>query len=221
MIVSSTEPAVLRALGTVSTLPERYGVDVFWVAQRRTWGVQRKTWEDLIASVGDDRLVREVGQADVLDRRVLMLEGRPVVTSDGKWLIGRREWTREQVAGLQWSFMDRGWWVVRTDDLAGTVSTLRTLRAWSMKPRHDALESRSQNAKGVWGMGPSDRAFGVWLLQSMPGVGVELARRIYDQMGLPMEWTVSEDELAKVKGIGKKKAARLYGLLGRKDETDG
>lgn len=220
MMVSSTEPRPLLHLGRASTVPERYGVDFLWSAQKQLWGVQRKTWTDLIASVHDDRLVREVGQADALAWRVLVVEGRQTVTADGKVLIGRSEWTREQVWGLLWGFCARGWWVLYSDDMAGTARMVQTLEAWSRKNRHDALESRSQNARGVWGLDPSNRALGLWLLQSFPGVGVETARRIWDKHGLPLRWTVGREELMQVEGIGKKKAEQIIRTLEKLEEHD-
>lgn len=221
LLVSSTEPPLLRNMpgARVSTKPELYGADVMWVANRRLYGVQRKTWADLVASMADDRLVREVAQARVLDVRILVLEGRPTVTADGAYMIGRRAWSAEQMLGLRLSLQQAGWWIERTDNVVGTVKTLGAIEAWSRKARHDALESRAVQAKSAWGLGPTDRAFAVHLLQSIPGVGVELARRIYDELGMPFGWKVTVDDLMKVKGVGKGKAARMYAAIG--GMTDG
>lgn len=195
-------------------------MDVMWVARKRMWGVQRKTWADLLASVADDRLAKEVEQSRVLDHVVLVLEGRPTITAEGSYLIGRQTWTAEQVLGLRLSIQSRGWWIEQTANVVGTAKLLGAIQAWSKKERHTSLDSRSQKAKGVWGMDPTDRAFAVWVCQSIPGVGPELGKRIYDLYGMPFGWKVTEAELGKVKGIGKKRAARIYRAIGPLEQLE-
>ena len=48
-----------------------------------------------------------------------------------------------------------------------------------------------------------------WVLQGWPGIGAELARRIVQEYGLPVQWTLSAEELSKVKGISKDRAAKI------------
>jgi ERCC4-type nuclease len=55
-------------------------------------------------------------------------------------------------------------------------------------------------------------------LQGFDGIGPELAERIVDHFGrVPLSWTVGEGELAKVKGLGKKKVAKMVKVLGYRD----
>lgn len=214
ILVSPAEhtPA-MRSLGRFSGKVEQYGVDAMWVAQRQLWGVQRKTWADLFASVRDDRLGKELGQATALDVKVLALEGQMVTMADGSVAVGRESWTREQVWGLGWSVRSKGWWIERTRDAAETAALCRALEAWSRKSTHHSLESRSK-AKGIWGLDPTEREYALWLLQSLPGVGAGTAKAVFETLGVPFGWKVTEAELCKVPGIGKKKAAQMYRALG-------
>jgi len=52
------------------------------------------------------------------------------------------------------------------------------------------------------------------VLQGFPGMGPELAGRVVDKFeGVPLTWTVSEDELQTVEGLGKKKSIAMYEAL--------
>jgi len=221
VIVSSTEPKVFHTLGKLSTRPESFGVDFLWTAERGLWGAQRKTYEDLVASVADDRLVKEVAQAEVLDHKVLVLEGRPTVMSSGDYLIGRREWTREQLCGLLWSLQAKDWWITTTTDALDTARVLRAMEVWSKKARHGSLERRGVKAKGVWGTDAGARGYGLWLLQGLPGVGPETAKAVWDMYGLPVRWTVGVEDLMKVPGVGRKTAERMFRALGGKADAEG
>lgn len=219
MLVAPTEPPSLRAIGQVSSTPELFGVDVFWIAQGQRWGVQRKEVKDLLASVEDGRLAKEIGMIQGrIDHPVLLVEGELKWTLDGKLMAGSgwgREWTKAGIRGLLWSARSKGLWVQHTDSLQDTIETVKLLEVWSQKPRHNALDKRP-GVQSVWGHGHvMDREYGVYVLQSLPGVGPELAGRIWDKWGLCLELTVGEEELMEVEGVGKKKAGAMVRVLGR------
>jgi len=63
MLVAPTEPMTLKALGTVSLVPEDYGSDFLWASPVfGLVGVQRKEASDFVASVMDGRLDKELAQ---------------------------------------------------------------------------------------------------------------------------------------------------------------
>jgi ERCC4-type nuclease len=53
------------------------------------------------------------------------------------------------------------------------------------------------------------------LLQSFPGVGPEIASRIWDHFqGVPIQWEITgPEELSAIPGIGKQKASQIYQML--------
>jgi DNA excision repair protein ERCC-4 len=212
----------LHVLGKVSSLPEKWGCDVLIHTELGQWiGIQRKAIPDLIASVQDGRLAKEVQQMAAcgrLDIRVLLIEGEAQWTTDGVYMSNGygSQWTLAQHRGIMWSIHARGIWVDRTSGISDTRVWLRMFEQWCNKTKHEALDRRPA-AFGVWGK-PDNREYGVHLLQGLPNVGPELAGRIYDEFGgVPWQWRVTKDELMKVRGIGKKKAAELIATLSTVD----
>lgn len=75
------------------------------------------------------------------------------------------------------------------------------------------MQGREQ-LQSSWGT-PTNREFAVYVMSSLPGVGVELAGRIWEHFGrIPFVWEVSVEELCEVQGIGKKKAEKMIAALG-------
>ena len=60
----------------------------------------------------------------------------------------------------------------------------------------------------VWGT-RTDRDWCIHAIQSVDGVGPEMAGRIYDKFGLPFTCTVTVEELLTVEGIGRKRAEKI------------
>lgn|SRR5690606_18263517 len=212
MIVAPTEPAVIREAGTrVSTLPERYGVDVLWgSATSGLVGVQRKEFPgDFLASVVDGRLAKEVAQMRGLDIRVLVLEGRATWTTEGQLVTSwGQAWTKTAHRRYLCSLAAEGVWVFSTDNVDDTVTFLRDLHAWTRKPEHRALRTRPGAKRDRWGR-VSSRAYQLHLIQGIDGVGPELAERILDTIGMPFGLRVTEEDLLRVHGIGPRTARRI------------
>lgn len=214
MLVSPTEPLPIRALGRVHSLPEKRGVDVLFAAGSRWVGIQRKEIHDLVASVHDGRLHREVQQmaCGVLGIAMLVVEGRFTWTCDGEWIEPGYRWTRRQHRGLLWSVKSRGIWVEATSNAEETADLCRDLEAWARKDRHSSLDHRP-GPVGMWGKATT-REYASHVLQGFEGVGPELANRILDHFGrLPIGWMVTAADLEEIQGIGKVKAKKLIGAL--------
>jgi ERCC4-type nuclease len=216
MFAAPTEPPALKALAnTVSMLPERYGVDYLWPAQGKFVGVQRKEVTDLLASVQDGRLARELAQMQNLLFRWLVIEGPVRFTSEGVLIAGTgfgQQWTREQWEGLIASVQLRGCWITSSANVGDTGRVLGILKRWSMKPRHASMHTRS-GPVSLFGK-PDNRDWQIHLLQGFEGIGYELAGRILDHFGgIPLQWTVSAGELKEIVGLGPKKIATMMGAF--------
>lgn len=199
-------------MGRTSSLPERYGVDVLFAARGRLCGVQRKRVDDLVASLRDGRLAKELVQMRQLHRALVLVEGEYVWTNDGHW-VDDPSFTRAGWWGLVWSLVfEHGVGVLQVAGLEETVAAIRRFVAWCQKPSHVSL-TRRPKAQGAWGR-PDAREWAIHLLQGLPGVGPELAARIVDHFGrVPLAWTCSEHDLQRVPGIGPKRASELYRAL--------
>lgn len=215
LIIAPTEPAAFKAIAdVVSMAPERMGADALWSSN--SWGmvgVQRKEYRDLVASVADGRLAREVAQMQRLGLAVLMVEGRVRFASNGEIVDSYMRWTRSQHRSLLRSVQAKGIWVEATDNVADTVEAVQDLRRWADKARHNSLDRRPKPA-GAWGKA-SERDFALHLLQGVDGVGPVVAEAILDRFGkVPWAWECSHEDLLAVPGVGPGVAKKLWEALG-------
>lgn len=213
MFIAPTEPAELKTLGTVALLPETFGVDILFAARAQWFGIQRKELSDLISSVHDGRLGKEVSQMKRLAQGMQVVEGRPTWTLDGELVtngLGYR-WTKAQHRGLLWSVRSKGVWVDATDNIGETISLVQMFEAWMRKTKHVSLDRRP-GPVSYYGK-PDDHDYACHLVQGLPGVGEGLAEKIVEKYGVPFGWKISQEDLMAIPGIGKVKAAQLWAAL--------
>lgn len=216
MLVSPTEPTAFSELGPRSLKPEEWGVDfLWWVPEVKGWGgVQRKEVKDFIASARDGRLTKELGQMTGLAAAMVVIEGRMPWINDCIVVNDWTKMTREEFLGILMRIQGAGVKVSVSEGIPATVKVVRWFERWSKKPDHTTLTTRPGPPTNSWGT-HQDRDFGLWVLQGFPGVGAELAERIWEHFGgMPLGWKVTEEELCQVKGIGKAKARKLMSALG-------
>lgn len=214
MLVSPAEPEKLRAVGTVSSRPEKFGADFLFFAHKQWVGIQRKEISDLIASLADGRLAREVAQMQSLDQRVLIVEGSVRFTNDGEMMdrpFGQKL-TKKQWKGLLWSVRAKDIWVDYTDDADDTISWLQWFEQWFKRDKHSSLDRRP-GPVSLWG-NPTNEDYQRHLVMGLPGVGPELADRIVKAFGVPFGWCISYEDLLTVDGIGAKKAKSIWEAIG-------
>lgn len=218
MLVSPAEPPYFARLGTVSSVPETYGADFLLCSPMGLVGVQRKALPDLVASVHDGRLQKELRQLRHVRVPLVVIEGIPTWNADGT-AVGYAGWTKAQHYGVLWSLQLHQVWVVHSASINDTAEILALLPTW-LEREHKGLLRRPPPPVGVWGT-RDDAQWAAWLLQGFEGVGAELADRILDYFGgIPLVWSVTEDELRGVDGIGKVKARKLISALGKDNGRD-
>lgn len=211
MLISPTEPALLKDIGRVSSTPEQYGVDFLWPSHAGLVGVQRKEIKDLIASLRDGRLAKEMGQWGRLDIVILIVEGRMQWSTEG-YLLSTRQFTKTQLLGVLFSVQMTGAWCLQTETMGDTALYVKSLETWLSKDRHGSLRTRPK-AQGSWGAA-DNREWGIHLLQSFSGIGNGVAGNIYDYFGgVPLKWTCTEGELMDVKGVGRLRAMKMMEAL--------
>lgn len=213
MLISPTEPPSLRALGETSSMVESFGCDYLFFTPLGMVGVQRKEISDLVASVRDGRLTREIALMGQLVIKVLLIEGEPKWNQDGELLSLHSSWTLSQHQGLVWSLQLNGFWIGSVPTIASTALYLSQFEKWLSKDRHDGLITRPK-PNSNYGL-RSKRDFSLHILQSFDGIGPGVAGNIYDAFGrVPLEWSVSEDELVgRVHGLGKGRVRKMFDAL--------
>lgn len=224
MIISGLEPDALKALGTVAGVPENYGADVLIVERGVKVGIQRKQFPgDFLGSLADGRLYQQLHAMQELDHAFLLVEGFGKWTLEGELMHDTfSRFTKKQFHGLMATVqMEFGTGVMQVRDLGESCLWLTNLELWLQKETHTSLKTRPGPPRGAWGT-RDNRAFGLHFIQSFPGVGPELAARIYDHFnGVPVKWTVEGwKDLTAVPGIGKEKAQRIWRVLEEKDATE-
>lgn len=214
--VSPTEHhADIRSLGSVSRSCEDNGVDVLALSDSVRVGFQRKAASDFFASVLDGRLsfeLKQIQSSQLLTAAVLILEGRFDFTTDGQSTIPHCTINRDAYRSLLTSIQLQGVTIAFSDSPSDTAHLVRRLGDYFAKGSHQSL-LRRPNPRNQWGRTTS-RGFSTHLLQSFPGVGPELADKIYEHFGhCPIGWTVTADDLRRVPGIGPKRAVQLVSAL--------
>lgn len=215
-VVRALERAASRASVEFDTspLPERRGVDFLWRAQGRWWGCQRKTLPDLIASLHDGRLAKEIAQMrSAIAMPHLVVEGR--ITNYGGHVL-TDDWGRAvPLDVLRKRLLTIGFEGVHisyTRDVADTADLVVTAWEWSQRANHSTAKTRPKPPND-WGH-LSNRDFQVWLLQALPDVGPQTAEAILDTLGrCPLVLDATAAELLAVPGLGIKKVSRIIAAL--------
>jgi ERCC4-type nuclease len=212
-LVAPTEPRVIKTLGKVSSIPETKGADILLAVAGGLAAIQRKEISDLIASVHDGRLAKELAQMRSLPFAILIVEGRLKWSSEGV-LLGRDfggPWTRTAHRNLLMSVQMQGVKVESTDDANDTVAAVLNLHDYLSKKHNSLL--RRPGPTSVWGT-KSSADWQAHLLQGLDGVGPELADRIVKKFGrVPLRWDCDEKELMSVDGVGPKRAKKMMEAL--------
>lgn len=198
--------------GVADPLPEEHGADYLFSGKPGLVGIQRKTVPDLLRSLEDGRLAREVALLKRLPVGVLLVEGWPPVAPDGRLLLPGNRYTRAQLRNLLRSVWSEGLLVEHTEGIDDTAAAVLEMRDYYRKEVHRSLAVRPK-PKTDWGS-RTDRDWAIHILQGFPGVGPVLAEAIYDRFGeVPLRWTCSRKELQEVDGIGKIRADVLWKTL--------
>ena len=216
-LLAPTEHELQRLLpqAPISSLPERHGCDVLSLTPKGIIGYQRKTLPDLIASLQDGRLYYELSQIQssaTVSTTFLVIEG-PVEsrTTDGE-VITDVSFPVATLRSISTKFQLANVVVLHTLSTRDTVLALESTTRYLSTDGHELIR-RPKQLRNEWGQ-LSSTQFASHFLQSFPGVGPKLANAIIAHFHqVPISWTVDSTELAKVPGLGKKRAAELIAAL--------
>lgn len=222
VLVAPTERPPISNLGTVSSLPERMGVDVLWQSPNGLAGCQRKAVLDLIASVRDARLGRELQMMTSLTFKFVLIEGQLNFSSDGSFMSQHVRWNKRQQEGVELSIQRQGAMVLHTLSPLDTCKTVEHLYEWTKKTEHvSSLLAHPGAKKNGWGK-YDDRETAIHTISTWPMFSVELASRVFDHYGhVPCRHDLEVDSPVNIDGIGKRRAQammKVLGVTGGKDD---
>lgn len=216
MLVSPAEPKAFLTLNDdneYNDLPESYGADFLWWSDGNTVGAQRKTCADLVASIRDDRIAREMCQMKELHRAILVVEGEWHWGRDGAANLKGYDhgFLRTQYDGVKLAMQANQIWVMESESINGTIRLLRQLEAFTAREEHTSLFVRPKT-RGLWGTF-RDRDWSLGILGWVPGWSIGTAGNVYDQLGLPLALTCTREELLTVPGVGPGRADAMMGAF--------
>ncbi len=197
-----------------SSLPEQHGCDILIPTKQGIIGYQRKTMLDLVSSVQDGRLYYELNQLNAsatIKYAFLCVESRFITT------IGTDQYVEAQISvstlrSIIAKFHHFGVGYLPTSSPSDTVACALSVARYLSSGRVERIQ-RTKNTSNEWGRTDA-KGYGVFLLQSFPGIGPKVAEAIYDHFnGVPIQWAVNAGELAQVPGIGRKKAEALIAAV--------
>ena len=192
---------------STSTLPEKYGTDFLWRGNGHFWGVQRKTVGDFLASCDDGRLSREVAQlTTMVTMPMLAMEGRAIPAQ----YAGRV--TRGGLDRRLLTIQSRGIGVREFRDTTELCAWLVEFYLWSQAEDHETARGLPKPT-GDWGK-VTNAQFQAHILQSLPGVGPKVARKIVEELGCPMRLDATREDLMGVSGVGPRMADKILGVFG-------
>lgn len=225
MLVSPAEPRPFKVLGRASPVTEEWGCDFLWWAHGKPYGVQRKEVKDLVASVRDGRLGKELGQAArvldaggmlwlIVEGEVTWSGGTGDATLQGGWWQGAKM-TRAQWDGVLWRVARRGWVIESTHGHGDTIACLERIEAWTRRGDRGDDGLGSMGVRGgpvsVWGRA-TNREWMEWFLTGLPGIGEKRAKKIVAvHGGGVVRLGIDEGELAST--VGKVTARKIVAVF--------
>lgn len=198
----------------VSPLPERHGCDLVIPTKLGCVGFQRKTLPDLVASLQDGRLYKELNQLNAsatITTAYLILESHFVTTVDSDNYVEAKI-SVSTVRSIIAKFHNFGVGYLPTTSPGDTLTCALSVSRYLASGKAGTIH-RAKQTDNEWGRSDA-KGYGLFLLQSFPGIGPKVAEAIYDHFnGVPITWAVNAGELAQVPGIGRKRAESLVAAL--------
>lgn len=215
ILISPAERPPVSNLGVNSALPEKVGSDILFETNHGLFGVQRKEVSDLVASVRDGRLGRELEQMSTLVRGFLVVEGTPAWDREGNLMSQHTRWTMKQQNGVLLAVQSKGVMVLHSRNPLETCAVVEHLIEWCSKSDHVSSLIARDKPQTHWGK-LDDRTTAIHIWSGLPSVGPERAARIYDAGLRLFKCGVTVEELVSVDGIGKKTANAILDCIADK-----
>jgi len=193
---------VVRNLTANGTYVEPQQLDVGDYVISSRIGVERKNVDDFLESLIGGKLFRQIAQLrDAYPRPVLILEGENLLT--------KRNISHKAIFGSLASInVDFGVPVITTKDSGETADLLQVMAKREQKDDKKTVALREEKTS------MSLRERQQFVIEGFPNVSVVLAKRLLDHFGSIREITnASEEELMKVRGVGKNISSEILELL--------
>ena len=191
--------------------------DATIITEELSLGAERKEIRNFLTSIntvneetGESQLYYQLRKlSERYDIAVLILEGIKAPTQDGflKVYGNVSGWRYESFEGILFNIRLKGILVIETSSLLATGYVIKTIynQLSSGEGEHSFIK------KKVFAFSPK-QGVGLRIIQSLPGVGIELSERLLDHFDrIPLRIANANlEELKEVRLIGEKKAKAIY-----------
>lgn len=186
---------------------------VFFSSKGEKVVIERKTPGDLITSFQtgrfQDQMKRIIEDADY---PFLLIEGHLFATRDGFVKFGSQElrWRFTSIQSILMTAQFSGVYLVFSDNNEGTASMVENMFDYFQRDEHMSLMRPK-----VFKMFPDDmEATREAIVSMVPGIGPQLAKRLIDRFGTPMEvFLANPEDLQEVNGIGPTKVEKMIEVM--------
>ena len=219
VVITTNEPRQIRKL-FLERLEIPMAFDMSLYTEAGVIGIERKKVpDDLLGSVGDGRLNREIlAMREETRIQILLLHGRMRFNRDGSLKVWRRRpqrygWTKRGITNLLRTIRYvEGVYVEEAGNDRELVQVVNDLQVYFDQKHHLSIKSRPR-VETSW-MVPTRGERVIYFYSGLPGIAVIGAKKLYDIFPNPLQlYEASLEDLMKVSGIGKVMATRIYNFL--------
>lgn len=200
------ENKVAKELSRMDTVVKKKRLEVadFLVSERTA--IERKEAADFVDSIVDSRLFEQIQSLHQFENPVLIIEGKD--------LYSHRDIHPNAIRGALASIaIDHSISVLWSNEIKGTAELLQSLAKREQEENEEEVAVRG-------GKSPkTEKELQEFVVAGLPDINTKIARRLLKQFETIQEvFTVSEEELKDVEGIGDKKAESIRELVEKKYE---
>ena len=219
VIITTNEPKRVRELFR-DRLEMPMQFDMMLYTNSGAIGIERKKVpDDLLASVTDGRLNREIlAMREETQIQILLIHGKMKFNKDGTLKTWRRRpqrygWTEKGITNLKRTIRYvEGLYIEEAKNNYELVQVVNDLQSYFDEKNHLSLKSRSR-IETSWFV-PSRGERVIHYYDGLPGVATIGAKKLYDRFPSPMQlYEATVDDLLQIPGIGKVMANSIYNFL--------
>ena len=219
IVITTNEPKKIRNL-FVDKVEIPMGWDMCLYTEAGVIGIERKKVpDDLLASVQDGRLNREIlAMREETQIQILLLHGRINYNPNGSLKTWRNRpqrynWSRKGITNLLRTIRYvEGLYVEEAKNNAELVQLVYDLQLYFDQKHHLSIKSRPR-IETSWFL-PSHAERVIYFYSGLPGIATIGAKKFYDKFPSPLElFGASVEQIAEISGIGKSTATSVHNFL--------
>ena len=218
IVITTNEPREIKNLFGEQALESPMGFDMLLYTSKTPLPIERKKVPgDLLASVTDGRLAREISaMREVSQFFVVLLHGTIIYRKDDSvYMYGNkgRNWTKKGVRNLlrTLQFVEGAYIEYASTD-EELVQVVNELQEYFDRQYHLSFRLRP-SFQTNWIM-PTRQEKVIYFFQGLPGISAIRAKSLSEKFPSPLNlYQASVDDITQISGLGNVLATRIYNFL--------